>query len=191
MKSILLEILDNYLSFFKDEQNRQSTLVHFLKNHNNKEIIDWNNFDGHVVASGFVYAVKEEKFLVLYHNDLHIFLYPGGHIEKMDIDPLHAAKREIEEETGLKNLKQLGIFSDKLIPIDIDTHRIKYNKRLNLPEHYHFDFRYLFAVDKISDIKIDYEELSNYKWISIEELKADINYGPIVKKINKILANNK
>ncbi len=129
IKSILLEILDNYLSFFKDEKNRQSTLVHFLKNHNNKEIIDWNNIGGHVVARGFVYAVKEEKFLVLYHNDLHIFLYPGGCIEKMDIDPLQAAKREIEEEKELKNLKQLGIFSDKLIPIDIDTHRIRSNKR--------------------------------------------------------------
>ena len=73
------------------------------------------------------------------------------------------------------------------MPIDIDTHVIGYNERLNIPEHYHFDFRYLFSVDKIEDINMDTEELGNYKWISIEELEQDPNYGRIVEKIKGIL----
>ena len=155
------------------------------------EITDWNNFDGHVVASGFIYAKEENKFLVLYHNDLKMFLYPGGHIDSNDTNPLSASKREIFEETGLSNLEQLKISNYELVPIDIDTHKIGYNERLNLPEHYHFDFRYLFMVDRISDIKIDIEELSSYKWISIEELSSDINYGRIATKITKLLDDNK
>ncbi len=184
----LLKILNDYLLLYPEERQRQSQLVTYLKNHNDEEIIDWNNFDGHIVAGGFIYAKEEHKFLVLFHKDLNMFLYPGGHVNNNDKSPLQAAKREIMEETGLNNLEQLKLAKNELIPIDIDTHLIKYNDRLNLPEHYHFDFRYLFIVDKISKIKIEEDELSNYKWIDINELKNDLNYGKVANKILKILS---
>ena len=41
---------------------------------------------------------------------------------------------------------------NKMVPIDIDTHRIGYNERLNLPEHLHFDFRYLFVIAHFLDV---------------------------------------
>ena len=191
MKNILLKILADYLLVFPEEQLRQTVLIDYLNKHKDDEIVDWNNFAGHIVAGGFIYAKEEEKFLVLYHNDLKMFLYPGGHIDSTDINPLQAAKREVCEETGLSDLHQLEITDGKLIPIDIDTHKIGYNERLNLPEHYHFDFRYLFMVDKVSDIKTDTEELSSYKWISVEELSSDPNYGMIANKIKTLLRNNK
>ena len=116
-----------------------------------------------------------------------MFLYPGGHVNGDDKDILFAAKREILEETGLKDLEQLVLLGNNLVPIDIDTHLIGYNERLNLPEHYHFDFRYLFTVNKTSDIKIDNEELSDFKWISIDELSNDPNYGTVASKLKKFL----
>lgn len=191
MRQQLLNLLEEYLLLFPEEQQRQITLINYLKSHKDDELTDWNNFDGHVVAGGFIYAREENKFLVLYHNDLKMFLYPGGHVDSVDINTLEASKREILEETGLSNLEQLKLTEDALIPIDIDTHIIGYNARLKLPEHYHFDFRYLFMVDKISDIKTDTEELSGYKWISIEELNSDPNYGTIANKIKRILSINK
>lgn len=191
MKDILLNVLNNYLLLFPEEQQRQITLINYLDSHEDDELTDWNNFDGHIVAGGFIYTKEENKFLVLYHNDLKMFLYPGGHVDSSDANTLEASKREILEETGLTNLEQLKLTEDALIPIDIDTHKIGYNERLNLPEHYHFDFRYLFMVDKISDIKTDTEELSSYKWISVEELSSDPNYGMIANKIKKVLSSNK
>lgn len=191
MKDILLNVLNNCLLLFPEEQQRQITLINYLDSHEDDELTDWNNFDGHIVAGGFIYAKEENKFLVLYHNDLKMFLYPGGHVDSSDANTLEASKREILEETGLTNLEQLKLTEDALIPIDIDTHKIGYNERLNLPEHYHFDFRYLFMVDKISDIKTDTEELSSYKWISVEELSSDPNYGMIANKIKKVLSSNK
>ena len=114
-----------------------------------------------------------------------MFLYLGGHINIDDTTPIIAAKREVKEETGLINLEVLKISDDELIPIDIDAHIIDYNYRLDLPEHYHFDFRYLFLIDKISEINLDIEEFSEYKWISIDELMNDSNYGKIAKKLLK------
>lgn len=187
MKQQLLNILEKYLLLFPEEHERQKALIQYLQSHKYTELVDWNNFDGHIVAGGFIYAKEENQFLVLYHNDLKMFLYPGGHVDSNDINILSAAKREISEETGLTNLEQLKLSDDALIPIDIDTHIISYNERLNLPEHYHFDFRYLFVITRIPDIKIDTEEMSGYQWISLDELTNDPNYGRIATKIKKII----
>ena len=64
MIDIILNIVNKYLELFPEEFKRQEKLLDYLKNHNDKEITDWNNFDGHIVATGFIYALKEEKFLV-------------------------------------------------------------------------------------------------------------------------------
>lgn len=69
-------------------------------------------------------------------------------------------------------------------------HLISYNKRLDLPQHYHFKFRYLYVIDKIENIKIDSSESSEYKWISIEELKQDKNFGKTANKIDSLNINN-
>lgn len=187
MKGILLDAIHDYLLSFPDEQERLVAFINYLHKHTDKEIIDWNNFEGHVVAGGFIYAKEEKKFLVLYHNDLKMYLYPGGHIDSNDTSPLFAARREVLEETGLDKIEQLKLSQNELIPIDIDSHKIGYNERLNLPEHYHFEFRYLFMVNNITDIKIDSDELSNYKWIDIQELSNDHNYGKVVTKLQKVL----
>lgn len=187
MKDILLNILNRYLEVFPEEKGRQNKLIDYLYSHNDNEIIDWNNFEGHVVAGGFIYSKENNKFLILYHKDLKMYLYPGGHINIEDKNPLMAAKREIQEETGLSNLEQFIVENEELLPIDIDTHIINYNEKLELPEHYHFDFRYLFIIDRIENIKIDGEEIENYKWIDINDLYNDPNYGSVATKIERVL----
>ena len=170
MKNIVLSIISKYLEIFPEEEKRQENFIKYLKTHKTEEVVDWNNFEGHIVTGGFIYSIKEKKFLVLYHKDLEMYVYPGGHVDSNDINPLTAACREVNEETGLNDFEQLKIIDDQLVPIDIDTHIVRRNERLNLPEHYHFDFRYLFVVARIQDIKTDSEEMSSYKWISLDEL---------------------
>ena len=187
MKDKILKVLNEYLLIFPNENERQSRFKNYIENHSYSELVDWNNFDGHLVAGGFIFSKKEKKFLVLYHKDLEMFLYPGGHVTIEDNNVLEAAKREIIEETGLENIKELKISENEMVPIDIDTQIIKANERLNLPAHLHFDFRYLFVVDNISDIAIDTEELSEYKWINFNELKNEPHYGKITEKIDKLI----
>ena len=188
MRELLLKLMSEYLVLFPNEQKRQEKFIEYLKNHDDRQVTDWNNFDGHVVVGGFVYAKEEQKFLVIYHNDLKMFLYPGGHIDSGDVNPLEASKREVFEETGFDDIEEVILSNNGLIPIDIDTHVIPYNERLNLPEHYHFEFRYLFTIDSIKEVKLDLSESSNFKWISIDELRDDKNYGRIAKKIDSDLA---
>lgn len=185
MKEKLILIIDQYLSIFPKETKSLSKLLDFLSNASDDEIVDWNNIKGHLTAGAFIYCKTEDKFLILYHTDLKMYLYPGGHAIKEDESPLETAKRELEEETGLVNLELISI-CDSSVPIDIDIHMIPYNKKINIPDHYHFDFRYLFCIEKISNINFDQDEFKSYKWISSKELNKDKNYCNVINKVLKI-----
>ena len=187
MKDEILKIISKYLEIFPEEAERQSNLIKYLEEHEENEITNWNNFDGHICAGGFIYSLQDKKFLLLHHKALNMYLHPGGHVDPDDISTLSAAKREIQEETGVVDLEQGKIVDDELIPIDIDTHVIKRNEKKNLPEHYHFELRYLFVIDKIKNIKIDTEESTNYKWVDIDVLYKESSYENITRKIEKLL----
>lgn len=191
MKDIVKNIINKYLLLFPEEKERQQQLIDFVNNHTSDEIRDWNNFEGHIVVSGFLYSKKEQKFLVLYHNDFKMYVYPGGHIDPEDNTLLDTVTREIKEETGLNNFELVKFNDNESIPIDIDIHHIEYNTRLDLPEHYHYDFRYLFTINEISDIHLDEEESSDFKWIDIDELSINPVYGNVAIKFKKLFDEKK
>lgn len=189
-KQEINNIIEKYLKIFPSEQEKQKELINFVNNTDDLKLTDWNNFSGHIVASAFIYGEKEKKFLVLFHKDLKMYLYPGGHIEENDKSVLDAAKREVIEETGITNFKVLLLHS-MIIPVDISYHQTPYNSRLNLPSHPHYDFRYLFTIENIIDVKTDTLELGDYKWITMDELEKDSHFGNIASKIKDILKENK
>lgn len=188
MKEEINNLLNKYFDEFKDERNYLKELLDFVLLTPSEDLTNWNNFNGHIVASGFIYAKREKKFLVIYHNDFQMYVYPGGHVDNTDESILTAAVREIEEETGIKDLKQIDYFNDPLVPIDIEIHKIGYNEKLNLPEHLHFDFRYFFVIDKIEDIVLENNEVSSYKWVTVDEFKTIIHGKNVCDKIDKIIS---
>ncbi len=182
-KEIVENIILDYLKIFPLERNRVKLLKQYLKTTPEHSLCDWNNIEGHLTAGAFIYSKNTKKFLVLWHKDLKMFLYPGGHCENNHKTPFETAKSEVIEETGINNFKSVKLFKSQTIPIDIDTHVIPFNSRINMPEHLHFDFRYLFVVDNEGKVTVDQNELSSYKWIDEKELSADKNYGAIIKKL--------
>ena len=186
-KDLVINIVNEYLKVYNNEHEKIKPLINYLSKNSNTQICDWNNVNGHLTAGGFIYASDTRHFLVLWHKDLEMYLYPGGHCEANQTSPLDTAKAEIVEETGLTQFKVVNATSNPLIPLDIDIHEIPYNARVNMPSHYHFDFRYLFVVDNQSNIVIDENEISNYKWINEEELTSDKNYGKMIEKIKKFI----
>lgn len=188
MKDIIIKIIEKYLEIFPEEKERQEKLIKYLEKYDNSEIVNYNNFEGHITASGFIYSLEEKKLLMIFHKKAQCYLNSGGHSDLEDESPLVTAKREIREETGITGLKTLGITDEEFIPIDIDTHIIPYDANRNLPEHYHFDFSYFFVVDKIKNVEIEKEEVDNYKLVNIEDLYNNNHYGKMMFKIEKLLS---
>ncbi len=179
-------IVNNYLKRFPNEKKRMDVFCDYLERNVRDGLVDWNNEFGHITVGAFVYCESEDKFLVLFHKDLKMYLYPGGHVDKKDSSLFDAAKRELKEETGLENLNSLKMDVPE-VPFDIDTHSIPFNDRIHMPKHFHFDFRYLFFIDESCDIVLDEEECKDYKWITSNELSKDENYGNIVNKLREII----
>lgn len=187
MLNEIINAVNSYLDVFSNEVDRLSLLLEFLNNCSGDDVYDWNNVNGHVTVGAFIYCKNKDKFLVLYHKDLKMFLYPGGHIDSDDKDLLGAVHREVFEECGIDDLELFSLCSNGM-PFDIDIHLIPDNPRVGMMRHYHYDFRYLYYVSDISDVKYDNDELSSYKWISSNELINDVNFGGTVKKVLEILS---
>ena len=91
----------------------------------------------------------------------------GGHADG-DEDLIHVVKKEIEEETGIKNVKLLLDNVYGLNVITVDNH-IKRGKVVN--SHLHFDIEFLFEADENEETRIKEDENSGVKWIPFNEVE--------------------
>ena len=48
----------------------------------------------------------------------------------------------------------------------------------------------MYVIDKIENINVDSNESSEYRWISVEELKQDENFGKIADKFDLLNLKN-
>ena len=61
MKETLEKILEEYLKVFPEEKERQNEYKKYLKSAKGDEVADWNNFNGHTVATGFIYNKNRKR----------------------------------------------------------------------------------------------------------------------------------
>jgi 8-oxo-dGTP pyrophosphatase MutT (NUDIX family) len=143
------------------------------------DITNRKQFKGHVTSSGIVVA-PNSQVLMIRHRTLDKWLFPGGHIEKMDRSMRGAAIREIVEETGLKfqTLLSTGGWLDD-VPIHIDGHLIPAHIASAEPEHRHFDFRYVFIVTLAQDA-LSTDEVQDWAWV-----KADKAPKPVFERLRR------
>lgn len=100
----------------------------------------WNRghfVPGHFTASAYVVDAPGNHVAMIRHRSLGRWLQPGGHVDAADADAAAAARRELNEETGLDMSGGGTLF-------DLDVHVIP--ARPDMPEHRHFDLRFLFVL---------------------------------------------
>jgi 8-oxo-dGTP pyrophosphatase MutT (NUDIX family) len=115
-----------------------------------------------------VYIVNGEKVLLVYHKKLQAWFPVGGHIE-LDENPEEALAREVREECGLtvrvvgSKPQNLSTEAESLYPpryLDIARYDDK---------HKHINLIY-FAISEDTEIKLQQNELKEFRWFSGEEL---------------------
>lgn len=117
---------------------------------------------GHITGSAWVVDPSGSKVLLTHHRKLNKWLQLGGHADGHS-NVLEVAKREAEEESGLKELSVIesGIF-------DVDIHVIPARKLE--PEHFHFDIRFAFQAMGDTDYAVSAESL-DLKWVPIDQIR--------------------
>lgn len=140
---------------------------------------DRNNVNGHITAGGLV--VCGTYVLLNKHRKLNKLISFGGHANLEEQDPYLIALREIQEETGITNVRSSAeIF---------DISKFTFMHDDVLPEHVHYDIRYLFFAKKKMEFSVS-EESSYIIWrpldVAINEVK-DIATKRMLLKYREIL----
>jgi 8-oxo-dGTP pyrophosphatase MutT (NUDIX family) len=121
--------------------------------------------EGHITASAFVVNSACDRLLLIHHRKLDRWLQPGGHCDG-NPDTLAIALQEAQEETGV-----VAIPSSAEI-FDIDIHAIP--SKGNVPEHWHYDVRYLLVADDQESLQHSEREAIAIAWVLIADL-AKVN----------------
>lgn len=164
---------EKYIRLFPAERAKFQILQEQLEQRD-KNLCDRKNMKGHLTASGLLLNSAGDAVFLIYHNFLKLWLQPGGHLDPGE-RPAQGALREFVEETGIKNVVLHRWHEKNELPFDMDTHEIPVNERKGEGEHFHHDFQYLFRMSGDADNTpvIDLNEVSQYRWVSLDELIKD------------------
>lgn len=177
------DITKKYFTLFPQDKENLIAFVEQLSQDTN--LFDRKNFKGHVVANALVLNSQHEV-LTVFHNKLQMYLQPGGHIDLADISILNASIRELVEETGISDVIVDEWHNISGIPIFIESHLIPENKKKNEEAHYHHDFMYIFKTNN-TDIHLQLDEISDFKWIPISTVLTENPESFIGKAIQKMI----
>jgi len=129
--------------------------------------------EGHFTASAWLVAADGARVLLTHHRKLGLWLQLGGHADG-DPDLARAALREAEEESGLRDLSpEPGIF-------DLDRHRIPAWR--DVPEHWHYDVRYVMRATGSEAFTVS-DESHALAWRDIRELADDPSADASVRRM--------
>lgn len=158
------KLIENYVPYNEQEESDKAQMIKFIDS--NEDILTRDNIFGHLTASAYVVNEDFDKTLLVKHNILGGYIFPGGHADG-ESDFLSVAIREVQEETGL-DVKEYSkeIFSICSAPVKGHVKRGKY-----VSAHNHYDFLYLVIAknEDMENIRILEDENSDIKWVNLDD----------------------
>jgi 8-oxo-dGTP pyrophosphatase MutT (NUDIX family) len=172
----LKNVIKAYEPFNEQETIDKEKILNYIDTFD--DVLTRNNELAHFTSSGFVVNKSRDKVLVTYHNVYNSWTWAGGHADGEE-DLLHVAMREVNEETGLKNLKPVlnDIF---LLDTSITLEHIKNGKLI--PSHTHLSAAYLLEASENEKLIVNKNENSDVRWIPIEKILNELT-EPYMKRI--------
>lgn len=140
-----------------------------------------NNKIGQEVSAGAVIYRKESdglKFLLIYSKRNSSWGLPKGHLESGETE-IEAAGREIQEETGIDDLNFVAGFREE------DIYESVSNRGQFMGQTIEKHSVYFLAMTKADKIKVDVDEIGDYRWSTIQEAEALLSFETSKKIVRK------
>ncbi len=150
----------------------------------NPTCFDRSLLEGHITGSAWILSeppadlpLSEPQVLLIHHRKLDRWFQPGGHADG-DPDVAAVARREAAEETGLPNVRLVSpaIF-------DVDIHPIP--AKGEVPEHLHYDIRFLFTARPDTALGGETREVKGIRWLTLDEADRLADSESISRMIRK------
>ena len=122
----------------------------------------------HFTASAIILNEKRDSTLMAYHRIYDSWAWTGGHADGEN-DPEAIARREAEEETGVKNLVRLGPGAASVEILPVWAHE---RRGQSVPSHLHLNVSYLFLADDGLPLSVREEENRAVAWLPCAALSG-------------------
>lgn len=155
--------IERYVPYNEQEEKDKEIILKYMNTFD--DCLTRQNELGHFTASSWVVNKERTKVLMIYHNIYKSWAWTGGHSDG-ESNLLDVAIREVQEETGVKNVKPItdDIFSLEIICVNGHIKKGKY-----VSSHVHLNITYLLEADENEELKIKEDENSGVKWVDINE----------------------
>ena len=160
---LLRQQLIAYRPWNEQEERDREELLRRLDSH--EDLYTRDNAAAHFTASAWVVSPDRKQVLMAYHNLYGSWAWLGGHADGQQ-DLLAAAIREVQEESGLTEVRPVtpNIFSLEILTVD--GHE-KHGR-----SHLHLNVTYLLEADPAAPLRCKPDENSRVGWFGLEEAVA-------------------
>jgi len=143
-----------------------------------------NRLAGHFTASAWVLDPDRRKVLLVLHRKLGKWLQPGGHADG-NTSLVDVARTEVLEETDVSTEAPALAGTWQAAPIlDLDIHTIP--ARGSVPEHEHYDVRYLLLARTARPPRGNEENLEA-RWVPLDSLEEFSRESSILRMREKAI----
>ena len=159
----LLCLLESYNPKDESEIKYKAQMLEFLKN--NEDCFERSCEIGHFTGSSWLENRDGSAFLLTKHRKLGAWFQLGGHADG-DNDLLCVSIKEAQEESGVANVFPV---SEEIF--DLSVHLIP--SFGYIPEHYHYDIRFLLKTNENDNAIGISEESIDLRWFRDSEYLID------------------
>lgn len=133
-----------------------------------EDVFSRSNLSAHFTASAWVVSPDRRQVLMAYHDLYDSWAWLGGHADG-DKDLLSVALREVQEESGLHELRPVSedIYSVEILAVSGHRKQGRY-----VPSHLHLNVTYLLEADPASPLRSRPGENSAVAWFIPDEAVA-------------------
>ena len=177
--------IEGFRPYNEQEKKDKELILQYI--HQFSDILTRDNQLVHITSSGFVLNKEKDKVLMVHHNIFNAWSLAGGHADGEE-DLLSVAVKEVEEETGVKNVAPT---TSDIIALDILPVLGHMKKGQYISAHLHLSVVYLLEVDEQEPLKVKTDENSDVKWIPIDKVVKCSNEPHMQKVYHKIISKLK
>ena len=143
----------------------------------------------HITASSIIVSPDRRRTLMAYHRIYDSWAWTGGHADG-ETDFEAVARREANEETGIRGLTRLGggIASIEILPVWAHTRHGQ-----EVGSHLHLNVSFLYEADDAQPLRVAEAENSAVDWVEIARLEQAVTEPPMLPVYRRLLrrANNR
>lgn len=178
-----IDVIRSYEPINEQEVNDKALFKQCINNF--EDTLTRRNYVCHFTASAFVFNKERTKTLMIYHNIYNTWAWTGGHMDG-DEDFFKVAKKELMEETGVKNPKAI---TDEIMALDVITVNGHMKNGAYVSSHLHLNIAYIFECSEDEKLIAKLDENSGVKWINIDEISKYVIGEPHIIKIYEKIIN--